>query len=179
MSLLRRLGFGTRHDDPTAAPRGLSDAVRSSLAHLSRERAELAAAFAGLLIRVAHADEDVSTVEETALRRLIRDHAGLAPEESEVVATLVTSRVQSMAGIDYALLTRAMNEHGSPDDKRRLIECLYAIATADDLVSVVEDDRIAAVGRALMLPRAQLLEIRARHRDRLEVVQAARRLQKR
>jgi hypothetical protein len=43
----------------------------------------------------------------------------------------------------------------------------------------MEDDQIAAVGRALMLPRAQLLEIRARHRDRLEVVQAARRLQKR
>jgi hypothetical protein len=64
-------------------------------------------------------------------------------------------------------------------DKRRLIECLYAIATADDLVSIMEDDQIAAVGRALMLPRAQLLEIRARHRDRLEVVQAARRLQKR
>jgi archaeosine-15-forming tRNA-guanine transglycosylase len=72
-----------------------------------------------------------------------------------------------------------MNEYASPDDKLHLVECLYAIATADDLVSVVEDDQIAAVGRALMLPRAPMLEIRARHRDRLEVVQAARRLQKR
>jgi uncharacterized tellurite resistance protein B-like protein len=153
--------------------------VHAHLAHLPRERAELVAAFAGLLMRVAHADQGVSAAEDAALRRLVREHAGLGPSESEAVAALVTSHAQSITGIDYALLTRAMNEYASPDDKLHLVECLYAIATADDLVSVVEDDQIAAVGRALMLPRAPMLEIRARHRDRLEVVQAARRLQKR
>jgi uncharacterized tellurite resistance protein B-like protein len=173
-----RLGFGSRPQEPAAAS-ALSAAVHAHLAHLPRERAELVAAFAGLLMRVAHADQEVSAAEDTALRRLVREHAGLGASESEAVATLVTSHAQGIAGIDYALLTRAMNEHASPDDKLHLVECLYAIATADDLVSVVEDDQIAAVGRALMVTRGSMLEIRARHRERLEVVQAARRLQER
>jgi hypothetical protein len=53
------------------------------------------------------------------------------------------------------------------------------MATADDLVSVVEDEEIKAVGRALLLTHSQVIEIRARYRDRLEVIQAARRLQQR
>jgi uncharacterized tellurite resistance protein B-like protein len=179
MSLLRHLGFGPRHADATTPPNGLSAAVRERLAHLPPARAELAAAFAGLLIRVADADDGISAAEQTALCRLVREHAGLDADESETVAALVTACVQGMAGIDYALLTRAMNEHGSLDDKRRLVECLYAMATADDLVSVVEDEEIKAVGRALLLTHSQVIEIRARYRDRLEVIQAARRLQQR
>ena len=178
MSLLRLLGFG-RQDEPADTSSRLADAVRERLGHLPPERAELVAAFAGLLMRVAHADQDVSETEHDTLRRLVHEHAGLPEDEAEAVISLVTAHLASMAGIDYALLTRAMNEHGSADDKLHLIDCLYAMATADDLVSTVEEDQIRAVGHALMLPRSQLVEIRGRYREQLEVVQAARKLQQR
>jgi len=175
MPLLRLLGLGT--PDQTEASAGLSAAVRERLAHLPPARAEFTAAFAGLLMRVAHADSEVSPEEDAALRRLVDEHAGLTAEECEAVAALVTAHLESMAGIDYAELTRTMNTHASKDEKLHLIDCLYAVATADDLVSVVEDEEVKAVARALMLSHRELIEVRRRYSDQLEVIRAARKLQ--
>jgi uncharacterized tellurite resistance protein B-like protein len=173
MSLLARLGLG-----PSATSDGPGDllaAVRARLARLPAPRAEMVAAFAGLLLRVAHADAHVSDPEAAALRRLVAEHAGLGAEETDAVASLVTSRLESVAGIEYSRLTRAMNAHASSDEKLRLLDCLYAVAAADDVATVVEEEEIRAVARALMLSHAQLIEVRRRYADRLEVLRGLRR----
>jgi len=172
--LLRLLGLeGASREAP---PPGLTDAIAAHLRDLPPPRAELVAAFAGLLMRVAHADAQVSDAEDEALRHQIAEHASLGPDESAAVAELVTAHLRSMAGIDYASLTRAMNEHASVNDKLHLIDCLYGIATADDVVSVVEDEEIKAVARALLLSHSQLIDVRRRYTDALEVIRAVRRL---
>lgn len=176
MSLLRRLGLGG--SAPERPDAGLTAAVRDHFAHLPAERGELIAAFAGLLMRVAHADQDVSGAEDAALRRLVSEHAGLSQEETAALVTILTAQLERVAGIDYALLTRTLNDHASRDEKLHLIDCLYAIAAADDVASVVEDEEIRSVARALMISHRELIEIRRRYAERLEVIQDARRLQR-
>ena len=171
MSLLARLGLG--RSDPSPSP-DLLAAIKARLSRLPAERAELVAAFAGLLVRVADADDDISDAERRVLRELIAANAGLAPEESAAVAEIVVHQTSVLAGIDYALLSRTFNEIGSTADKERLIDCLYAIATADDSVSVIEDDEIHRVARALLVTHAQLIAIRTRYRDKLELLRALR-----
>jgi uncharacterized tellurite resistance protein B-like protein len=170
MSLLAHLGLGSPPSTSTVADDDLVSAVRARLARLPAARAEMIAAFAGLLIRVAAADDDVSPAEAAALRRLVAARAGLGADETEAVADLVTSRLESLSGIEYSRLTRTLNEHASPEEKLQLLDCLYAIATADDLVTVVEEEQIRAVARALMLSHEQLIEVRHRYADRLEVL---------
>jgi uncharacterized tellurite resistance protein B-like protein len=109
------------------------------------------------------------------LRRLVAQHAGLGADESEAVAALVTSHLESVAGIEYSQLTRTMNAHASPAEKLRLLDCLYALAAADDVATVVEEEEIRAVARALMLSHAQLIEVRRGYADRLEVLRGLRR----
>lgn len=173
MSLLARLGLGL----PAAPerPGDLVAAVRARLARLPAARAEMVAAFAGLLMRVAHADAEVSDAEAAALRRLVAEHAGLGADETETVASLVESHLESVAGIEYSQLTRAMNTHASPEEKLRLLDCLYAVATADDVATVVEEEQIRAVARALMLSHAQLMDVRGRYAAQLEVLRGLRR----
>src|SRR6185295_11598389 len=102
-------------------------------------------------------------------------NAGLTPEESTAVAEIVVHQASALAGIDYALLSRTFNDIGTVADKERLVDCLYAIATADDTVSVIEDDEIHRVARALLVTHAQLIAIRTRYREKLEVLRGLRR----
>ncbi|MFQ5666131.1 MAG: TerB family tellurite resistance protein [Candidatus Binatia bacterium] len=177
MSLLGILGLA-RSDSAPAGRNPLADAIRDRLKRLPLRRAEFVAAFAGLLMRVAYADLEISPAERAALPRLIADHAGLSPDESATVAEIVTRQATGFAGIEYALLTRAFNEVATEQEKEQLIDCLYAIATAGSTVSVVEDDEIRAVARALMLSHQQFIAIRHRYKEQLEIIQAARQLRR-
>lgn len=172
MSLLARLGLA-----PSAPPPepGLLSAIRARLDRLPAERAEMVAAFAGLLMRVADAEDHVSEAEMAALRRLVAENARLGQDETEAVADLVASQLESVAGIEYSQLTRTMNAHASPEEKLRLLDCLYAVATADGVATVVEEEQIRAVARALMLSHADLIAVRQRYASRLEVLRGLRR----
>ena len=170
MSLLKLLGW----TDAEPPPERLAATLQTRLTTLSAARAEFVAAFAGLLVRVAYADRSVSEAERTVLGRLLADNAGLPAAEAETVVEIVTHQATTLGGISYASLTRAFNAIASPEEKERLIDCLYAVATAEGSISVVEDDEVHAVARALLLSQTQLIAVRSRYKDQLEVIQAAR-----
>jgi len=172
MSLLKHLGLS--HSDPPPRNR-LVAAIRERLEHLEPRRAEFVAAFAGLLARVARADEEISDVERAALRAQIAQNTSLSRDESEAVADIVVHQAETLAGIDYASLTRTFNEIGGDEEKVKLIDCLYRIATADSSVSLVEDEAIRAVSNALLLPHSQFIEVRSRYKEQLEVLRELRR----
>lgn len=87
---------------------------------------------------------------------------------------IVTHRATTLEGISYASLTRAFNAIATPEEKQRLIDCLFAVATAEGSISLVEDEEVRAVARALLLSHQQLIAIRSRYKEQLEVIQAAR-----
>lgn len=171
MRVLKRFGGAA-----SAAPRRVlyRDAVRRRLGGLAPDRAEFMGVFAGLLVRVAYADLDVNERERDSLRDVMISHAGLSPAEAEAVVDVVVTQAADVAGIDYAALTRAFNELADETEKERLIDCLFAVATADDTVSVIEDEEIRSVARALLLDHGQFIAIRSRYKEQLEVIQALR-----
>ncbi len=169
MSLLARLGL-SRGDPPSSHP--LTSAIRARLDRLPDARAEYVAAFAGLLVRVAYADRTITEPERAALRDQLVARAGLTPDEADTVADLLVH--EAIAGIEYSALTRTFNEIASEAEKEQLLDCLYAVATADDSASLVEDDEIRAVARALMLSHEQFIAVRLRYKDKLEILQGLR-----
>lgn len=177
MSLLTLLGWKTGTAEPSER-NAVVDAVRQHLRRLSPERAEFVAAFAGLLVRVAYADLEISATEQTVLCRLLTERAQLSSAEADTVAHIVTQQATALGGIQYALLTRTFNRLATQTEKEQLIDCLYAIATAGSSVSGVEDDEVRAVARALLLSHKQFIAIRHRYKDQLEVIQDVRKLRK-
>ena len=55
-----------------------------------------------------------------------------------------------------------------------MIDCLFAVATAEGSISVVEDEEVRAVARALLLSQQQFIAVRSRYTDQLEVILATR-----
>jgi uncharacterized tellurite resistance protein B-like protein len=173
MPLLKLLGIGSSADRGPGRT-GLAADVRRQLESLSADRAEFVAAFAGLLVRVAHADVEICADEQEAMRQLIAEHAELPDTEAAIVAELVTARVTGMEGIEYAELTRSFNDIASVHQKEQLIDSLFAIAAAGTHVSVAEDEEIRAVARALLLTHDQFAAIRSRYKEQREVIQGLR-----
>lgn len=175
MGLLEFLGLG-RADSGQESGTPLAVAIRRELGAVVSADVERIAAYAGLLVRVAHADVEVSEEERTRLTEIIAEHTGVSPTEAQAIAALVIRQATELEGIEYALLTRAVNEFADTQEKERLIDCLYAVATADDEVSVAEDDIIRAVARALLLSHEQFIRIRQPYKDKLEVIRSLRKL---
>lgn len=163
---------------PPPAEHGILEAIERSLDALG-DRAEFVAAFAALLVRVAYADEDVSEAEAERVGELVATHAEMSSEEAAAIAAVARHHTVTQGGGAAYRLTRRFNELARDEDKRHLIDCLYAVATADDLVSHVEDREISRIAAAILLSRSQVLEIRSRYREKLEELQELRRLRSR
>jgi uncharacterized tellurite resistance protein B-like protein len=175
MSLLKALRMSVT-DRASGDRNPLVEAVLRRLNRLPPSRAEFVAAFAGLLVRVAYADLEISAAEQAALDRLLAERTQLSPTEAEAVTHIVMQQASALGGIQYALLTRTFNRLATQTEKEQLIDCLYAIATAGSSVSAVEDDEVRAVARALLLSHTQFIAIRHRYKDQLEVIQDIRKL---
>jgi uncharacterized tellurite resistance protein B-like protein len=172
MSLLQRLGFAPAPSTPEDA--GLLDAIDRRLGALGPERAGFVAAFAALLARVAYADGEISQAESERIAALVAERGRLSAVEARAIADLARHRMVALGGADNHLVLRRLNESATAAEKRGLVDCLYAVATSDDLVSFVEDREVRRIADALLLARSEVLEIRSRYREKLEELQLLR-----
>ncbi|MGH7896458.1 MAG: TerB family tellurite resistance protein [Candidatus Binatia bacterium] len=175
MSILQRLGLV-----PATVPprdRGLVEDIERLLAHLEPGRAEFVAVFAGLLARVAFADQEISEAEVSRIETLILGHGGLSLAEAQAVAAI--ARHKTLRSAEPHLLTRRFGAIASGEQRLALIDCLYAVASADDLVAFVEDVEVRRIADALLVPWSEVLKIRSRYREKLEELQQLRALRER
>ncbi len=178
MSLLKLLGWAEAEPssgrEDAARSERLAATIQSRLGSLDAQRAEFVAAFAGLLVRVAYVDRSVSEAERKVLAPLLAANAGLPAAEAETVIEIATHAATTLGGISYASLTRAFNAIATAEEKTHLIDCLFAVATAEGSISLVEDEEVRAVARALLLSQQQFIAVRSRYKEQLEVILAAR-----
>jgi uncharacterized tellurite resistance protein B-like protein len=73
------------------------------------------------------------------------------------------------ASEDY-LATREFSDIASPDDKLRLLHCLFAVCAADDSISLVEEEEVRQVASELGLEHADFVAARSAFRDKREVL---------
>jgi len=168
VSLLRALGI--RSDTPPDKKGEVHDKIHAELPRLGEERVEYLAAFAGLLARAAFGDDRITEEEERAMEACLQSPAGLDEKDAQLVAHIAKNATEALSGIEDYLLTRAFNERATPAEKETLLDCLYLVAAADGTVSIAEDDEIKRIGSALMVPHARVMDVRARHRERLEIL---------
>jgi uncharacterized tellurite resistance protein B-like protein len=144
--------------------------MRGELKKLGPERVEYLAAFAGQLARVALADSTLSADEEGSIARLLGERAHLGEPDVRLILDLMHHESETLRGLQHHLLNRSFNERATVEQKLDLIDCLYAVAGADGSIGNVEDQEIRRVATALMVPHKDLMAIRSRYKDRLEVM---------
>lgn len=139
------------------------------------ERLEYLAGFAGQLARVAEADDGISPAEAKLIAGQLCELARISDSEAKLIVDLLRKEFEVLRSVQSHVLNRAINAHATDTEKKQVIDCLYAVAAADDLVSDVEEQEIRRIAGALLVSHSELMNIRARYRDRIESLQLMKR----
>lgn len=164
--LLRFLGI-----DSSRSPEGGDDAslarIAAELEALPSDRARFYAAFAYVLARVAHADLRIDDEEVASMEQTLQQCAGIPAEEARLVAHIAKLEVDHLGGTQNYLVTREFGRMSSPAERIQLLECLYAVAAADEVISGPESVEIMNIAEEIGLSRQDALAVRSAFRDKL------------
>lgn len=174
MSFRKLLGLdrGSR-ESSAGADRNSSETIRTIVDRLERldpERAQYIAAFAYVLSRVAHADLGISAEETHEMERLTRERAGLDENEATLVVHMAKSRAILFAATENYIVTREFARMASPEQKRGLLDCLFAVSAADETISGPEESEIRRIAAELDLTHADFIAARAGYLEYVAVL---------
>jgi uncharacterized tellurite resistance protein B-like protein len=157
------LGLETKKDDELAPLRETLDALDS----LGPDRARFLAAFAYLLGRVAHADQQVSAEETRVMETLVQEHGRLSPEQAMVVVQLAKTSNLLFGGTANFLVAREFSGLATYDQKLALMECLFAVSATDEAITTAEEGEIHKIANELRIDRPDLVKLRVAHQRHL------------
>ncbi len=157
-----------------AAPStGETESVREIVARLGElpaDRAHYVAAFAYVLGRVANADLHVSAVERERMERLVRELGDLDATQASLAVEIAAARVETFGATEDFLVTRELAETATRDQRRHVLDCLFAVSAADDSISGAEEAGIRQIASELGFSHREFVEARLAWSDQREVL---------
>ena len=155
----------TQNDDPRAI-----QAIRGRLEELSDNEARYLAAFAYVLARVAYADLEVDANEIKAMQRLVHDHTDLDSDKATLVVDIATSQAKTLGGTQDFVVTKLLKGMTTAEKRLQILDCLLAVAAADDLIVGEEEREMRKVARELGITDKDFLSALSRYRDKRSVL---------
>lgn len=156
--------FGRLSPQPAPASDAIADLGRG-LDGLPPDRARFIAAFAFLLSRIAAADHEVTPDEARTLERLVHEKGGLPTDQATAVVERARTHQRRSGGTEDFLVTRELAQTASYDQKLALIDCLFAVAAADNRIRALESNEIGRIAKELRVEQSDLSRIRHQYRD--------------
>ncbi len=144
--------------------------ITEALDRIEPGRARFIAAFAFLLSRVARADLSISPEENRMMERIVMERGGLPEEQAVIVVQIAKTQNALFGGTENYLVSREFNSMASHEEKLALIDCLYAVAAADESISTVEDNEVSQIADELRIEHKDLIAIRSTYREYLAVL---------
>ena len=173
MSVWKRIFGGGDGSSGSGGDAGDTETVRRIAARLDglpAERRQFVAAFAYVLVRVAQADLRIEEAESRTMERAVAETSGLGAAEAALAVEIAKSQSRLSGGTDNYTVTREFRRVSTHEQRLALLDCLYAVAAADDTVTNLESTEIAAIAEELGLAQVDVTAIRSRYRDKLGVL---------
>ena len=142
--------------------------IADELDRMDPDHARYLASFAFILSRVANADRQVSADEVAAMEVLVAGKGGVTADQAALVVQMARTQQKLFGATDDFLVTRELGRKASYEQKVALIDCLYAVAAADERIFVAEGDEIGRIGRELKVDQSDLSRLRSSYREFLE-----------
>jgi uncharacterized tellurite resistance protein B-like protein len=148
--------------------------IVQALDRLEPERAKFIAGFAYLLGRAARADLNISLKETQTMERILMERAGLPEEQAIIVIQMAKTQNILFGATENFLVSREFRSIATHEEKLALLDCLYAVAASENLISTIEDNEISQIADELRIEHPDLISVRSRYRDSLAVFQKER-----
>jgi uncharacterized tellurite resistance protein B-like protein len=168
---MKFLGLAGNFDQ--ASHSGETDSVRKivqRLDSLPEDQARYVAAFAYLLSRVARADLHVSAEETAAMERIVVTEGGLPEELAPIVVQMAKSQNLLFGATENYLVTREFERMATREQKLAVLDCLFAVAAADNNITSEEDFVVKQISEELKLYHSDYIAARLRYKEYLAVL---------
>lgn len=139
--------------------------IADELDRMEPGRARYLASYAFILARVAHADHELTPTEVTAMEALVSTKGGVSADQAALVVQMARTQQKLFGGTDDFLVTRELEKSATHEEKLAILNCLFAVASADQRILTVESNEIARIARELKVEQADLSRLRAGYRD--------------
>jgi uncharacterized tellurite resistance protein B-like protein len=144
--------------------------ISRALDAMDPDRARYVACFAFILSRVANADLDISDAETAEMERVVVAFGGLPEEQAILAVQIAKSQSRLFGGTENFSVTKLFKEMSNHTQRVELMHCLFAVSSADDAVSVVEENEIWKIATELGITHSEYVAIRSDYRDKREVL---------
>jgi len=128
---------------------------------LAEHRLRLAAAV--LIVEITRADFEIREEERLAIRREVERALRLSPEEADRLAR--SARVQAERPPRLHEYADLLDRRFSLEQKRRLVQALWAVAFADAEILPHEEYLVRKIAELLHLSTADLIEAKIKARE--------------
>jgi uncharacterized tellurite resistance protein B-like protein len=92
---------------------------------------------------------------------------GIAEPEARLAIEIARARMEDLEASHNYLITREFGKLSETAEKIQLLECLYAVAAADGVITGDESNEVASIAEEIGLSRADAIALRSRFRDKL------------
>ena len=169
----KRLEDGRYRDGSSTLGRDETETVRKivrQLDNMEPVRARFIAAFAYILSRVARADMNISDVETEEMERQVVSLSGLPEEQAVLVVQIAKTQATLFGGTENFLVTQEFKDMANVEQRLALLECLFAVASADKVISTIEERELRLINDELQLTHDQFIAARYKFRQYLAVL---------
>ncbi len=121
---------------------------------------QLNMAVAALLIEMTLQDDETHEAEVESVKQHLTTELGLSESETDELYAL--AEAEKHESTDYHQFTRLIAEHYSQAQKIKLIESLWEVAFADNVLDKYEEHMVRKIADLIYVPHKEF--IKARHR---------------
>lgn len=169
LSVFDWLGVKAAREDSSSDSETLRRISRS-LEALEPARARYLACFAFILSRVANADLRIGPEETEEMQRQVTAWGNLPEEQAVLVVEIAKGQNRLFGGTENFSITKLFKEIADAGQREALIHCLFAVSSADDSISVTEENEVWKVATELGVTHSEFVAIRSEYRDKREVL---------
>jgi uncharacterized tellurite resistance protein B-like protein len=169
MSLLARLRTALS-DAPRQADTETVRRIMSELDRLDPTVARYLAAFAYVLGRVGNADLEITREETDRMVALIEQAGHLPADQALLVAEIAKRQNRLFGGTENFLVTRELRAVATEEQRGRMLDCLFAIAATDGVVSGVEEDEVRRISIELGFEHREYIDARLKYTSQRSVM---------
>jgi len=148
--------------------------ITRELDSLPDDRALYLAIFAYVLGRAAHADSHFSEAETQKMKDIVQLLGDISNAQAELVVEIVKCQVLLFGGTDNYIITRQFREISTPEQRRQLLECVFAISSADKSITVAEESQARQISKELGLTHKEFANARSGYIDHLAALKSLR-----
>jgi len=165
--------FRQRAATPSASETDTVRKIVKALDALEPQRARFIAAFAYVLSRVARADMNISDAETRKMEQLVIGLSGLSEEQAILAVQIAKTQATLFGGTENFLVTDEFDKLATQEQKLSLLNCLFAVAAADESISSVEEREIRLIANELQLTHSDFIDARLAYRQYLSLLNDA------